>query len=275
MVSDTERAIDATRFLLKAVRTARTYPRGNEICQRALAELLPHLKPALPLELGVTPQGLQIAGQSAVEEEDTRAKVSALLFRDGIRRLELKPGLAADEVERLVVALAENIHPDDLSRDYVTLLWEADLPHVVVGAVDPFLDLDGEEDIIEGKPPEAQAEKRDNSEQDLPPPPKEAFWVSEADTLRLDHEVSLADAVGRNRPLPIIPIEQAKQLGNTAILRIEQKLELGVRIGAVSLRKNDDIGSGLRDRGMQVVGGHVFELRHRDIGTFGIPGQIA
>ena len=56
MVSDTERAIDATRFLLKAVRTARTYPPGNQICQRALAELLPHLKPALPLELGVTPQ---------------------------------------------------------------------------------------------------------------------------------------------------------------------------------------------------------------------------
>ncbi len=192
--SEPQRAIDATRSLLKTVRAVRTYPPGNEIRQRTLAELHPQLEQVLPLELTVTPAGFQIAEQAMPAEEEGRSKVATRLFRDGIRRMELKPGLDAAEAGRLVIVLAENIHPDDLTRDYVTLLWEAGLPHVTVAAVDPFLDLDGEDDVLEGKPPESEAAPRDDPEQDIPPPPNEAFKVSEADSMRLVHEASLVEA---------------------------------------------------------------------------------
>ncbi len=185
----------AVLALLKAIHTVRTYPATNEMSRQALSHALPLLEKVLPLEIDPCTQGLRVAGE--VLEEGERTRLMLPLFRDGVRRIELQPGLDAAEFERFVGALAPVLDPDDLSQDYVTRLWEADLPHVRVLAVDPYIVTDFGEAVLEGKDSsEAYADAPpDPTVEALPPPPEQAFRVNEADALRVAQEVEQADCV--------------------------------------------------------------------------------
>jgi len=183
---------EAARSFLKAIHTLRTYPRGNEIARKALEQLTPALLEVVPTEIGVGPQQLTWCEGQSLEDSADRAAISAALYRDGVRRLELCDGLGSDEIERLIITLAERINPDDLSEDYVTRLWEAELPHVRVQAIDPYLDVDIPEDVLEGqhRPDLDSGDREVNPEYAVPPPPEEAFRIREADAIRIAREVA-------------------------------------------------------------------------------------
>ena len=109
--------------------------------------------------------------------------IVASLFQDGIRRIALESGLPADELQRFLVALATPVDPDDLSEDYVTRLWEADLRNVRISAIDPYLDQEIEDDVLEGtpeQPPEVEAHEVEAHEEvaGVAPPPEDAFLIS-------------------------------------------------------------------------------------------------
>jgi HEAT repeat protein len=183
---------EAAQSFLKGIHALRTYPRGNEIACHALEHATAALLRVVPIVIEVGPKQISWGEGHAIDTATDRVGISAALYRDGVRRLEIREGLDAAEIERLLLTLAERINPDDLSEDYVTRLWEAELSHVRVLAIDPYLDVEIPEDVLEGqhKPDLATEEIPLNPEDDVPPPPEEAFRIRKGDALRIAREVA-------------------------------------------------------------------------------------
>ena len=193
-----ETVTHAVRALLRTERTVRTYPIDNELSRQALAELGPRLEPALPLDLEVHRDQLVWNGHPLIREDRDRSELPTRLYRDGVRRLRLVQGLTEAELRRFIVALSTPIHPDDLSEDYVTTLWAADLSHVRVMAIDPYLDIDVPEEVLEGpeQRPSEEVEEVGPLPQadDVPPPPEEAFRITQEDREQIAQEVERAES---------------------------------------------------------------------------------
>ena len=192
-----ERVEEAARSFSKAIHTLRTYPRGNEIARQALEQVTPALLGVVPIEIEIGQEQMRWGDGRVLDGSDDRTAISAALYRDGVRRFEISDGLDPAEIERLIVALAERINPDDLSEDYVTRLWEAELPHVRVQAIDPYLDVDIPEDVLEGQhqPDLDPGDCAIDPEEEVPPPPEEAFRIREADAIRIAREVAQGSRV--------------------------------------------------------------------------------
>jgi HEAT repeat protein len=192
-----ERVEEAARSFSKAIHTLRTYPRGNEIAVQALEQVTPALLGVVPIEIEVGQEQMRWGEGRVLDGSDDRTAISAALYRDGVRRFEIRDGLDPAEIERLIVALAERINPDDLSEDYVTRLWEAELPHVRVLAIDPYLDVDIPDDVLEGQhqPDLDPGDCAIDPEEEVPPPPEEAFRIREADAIRIAREVAQGSRV--------------------------------------------------------------------------------
>ena len=188
-----ERVAAAIRALVRTERTVRIYPAGNDLSERALDELEPQILRALPFRIQVQRDQLVCEDVALLTETRDRSELPGRLHRDGIREIEVKTGLSPDELRRFVRTLAAPIHPDDLSEDYVTMLWEADLKHVRVAAIDPYFDLDVAEDILEGKEVPAEEIDDGHTPSSVPPPPEAAFEIREQDRRRVAQEVEGAE----------------------------------------------------------------------------------
>jgi HEAT repeat protein len=192
-----DEAAEAIRALVRAERTIRTYPIDNALSQKVLADLEPALGRVLPLQLEVKPDQLLLENAPLLDPQRDQGGLSAKLYRDGVRRIQLLAGLDRAELERFLVAVSTPIHPDDVTEDYVTRLWDAELAHVRIAAVDPYVDLDVPDEVLEGKvTPTGEVEEvgsLDEMDQpDVPPPPEEAFRVVPQDRERVALEVGHA-----------------------------------------------------------------------------------
>ena len=187
--------------LVRTERTVRTYPISNQLSQSALQDLLPKLTQVLPLDLQIRRDQLVWNDTALLDAERDRSDLPGRLYNDGVRILRLGHGIDAGELRRFVTALATTIHPDDLSEDYVTLLWGAELPNVRVVAIDPYLDLDIPKEVLEGKEvPTEEIEglepltARGDRETEAPTAPEEAFRIAPSDRDRVLREVEHASA---------------------------------------------------------------------------------
>ena len=193
-VQGAEAIAEAVRWLFRTVRTLRSYPIDNEMSRRALGELPRGSGKSFPSRWS---WALKSFGGKLRLSRTTGAHSPPLiadLYRDGIRRIRLEPGLAEDELSRFLLALASPLDPSDLTEDYVTRLWEADVPHVRIFAVDPYLDVDTPADVLEGKvPPGSHAEEvAPDPELKIPPPPELAFRIAPEDEARIAQETEQA-----------------------------------------------------------------------------------
>ena len=172
-----EAIAEAVRWLFRTVRTLRSYPIDNEMSLRALGELTPRLRQVLPFSLELGTEELRWETTPLKDDRGSFPPLIADLYRDGIRRIRLELGLEDDELRRLLLALASPLDPTDLTEDYVTRLWESDVPNVRIFAVDPYLDVDVPADVLEGDvPPVSHAEEvAPEPELKIPPPPESAF----------------------------------------------------------------------------------------------------
>jgi HEAT repeat protein len=189
----------ALQLLIRTVHTLRSYPAENDMCKRALSDLLPKLEQVVPLEIELSREGVRCSGAGDQDAGGDRSSIMEALYRDGIRRIQLLPGISADEVSSFLATLAAPMEPDDVSEDYVTRLWEAEFHNIRIQAVDPYLDLDLADDVLEGKtrPTVEQEDLGSREESKIPPPPAGAFEVSQASRAEIDQRIAKLDSSER------------------------------------------------------------------------------
>jgi hypothetical protein len=189
--SDLGSAAQAIRSLLRAAHVLRTYPETNQLCQRAIEDLEPDLVPVLPLEIELDESQVWWRGTPLFQAEDLRSTLLRDLHRDGIRLIRIREGIEREELKRFVTALGSPVDPNDTNEDYVTRLWESELPHVGVTAINPYLELELPDEILEGKiRPTAEAQDVPAARIEVPPPPDDAFQTTEADREYIEEEVA-------------------------------------------------------------------------------------
>ena len=240
-VPHSEAVAEAIRRFFRAHRMLRAYPVDNEISRRALAEVNERLAPVLPLTLKLSKNGLACEQAVLLDDRGETPPLVDSLFKDGIRRIVLERGLSAGELERLLVSLAEAIDPDDLTEDYVTRLWEAELSSVRISAIDPYLDPEITNDVLEGtEPPPADVEPSEEvASTDVPPPPDDAFQVSPEDADRVEADVRGAAGSTRWREFidasfEVIATSAGAERLSDAVQALETYFHLLVRLGQLS-----------------------------------------
>lgn len=185
---------EALRSLRRAVSTVRSYPAGNDLTERALGDLATRFGAALPTRLHFALGAISDPDGRAIPADEGLSTLIGDLYRDGVRELRLDARLARPELDRFVAALATPIDSHNLTEDYVTRLWEAELPSVSVVALDPYLDRDVPGDVLEGKTrPSGELEGVPvDLPRSIPAPPEEAFRLSEIDRENLATELALS-----------------------------------------------------------------------------------
>src|SRR5262245_3897679 len=144
--------------LIRALKTSRLYDDANPTVVRAREELTASLMSLLAargaLHLQVGPHALSISDHEIPSTRPGDDNLAAVLHRDGIRVLTLEPGIDARELDALVDLVLKVTGPSAGDDDLVTLLWDADLPHVQVDSVPLEGEADGgmedEEDSAHG-----------------------------------------------------------------------------------------------------------------------------
>ncbi len=133
--------------LVRTLKTCRLYDGANPTVVRFREDLASSLATLLArcgaLRLEVGSNTLSYAGQEVHAARSRDDDLAGVLHRDGIRLLTLEPGIEAREVESLVEQILQVTGPSAGDDDLVTLLWDADLPHVVVETVPIEGEADG------------------------------------------------------------------------------------------------------------------------------------
>lgn len=136
--------------LARTLKTCRLYDEANPTVVRFREELTSSLTALIarsgPLRLEISPNQLSYAGAEVHVGRSRDDNLAGVLHRDGIRLLTLEPGIDAREVESLVDQLLQVTGPSPGEDDLVTLLWDADLPHVVAETVPVEGEADGGSD---------------------------------------------------------------------------------------------------------------------------------
>jgi len=152
--SDVSAAAPATTALVTSLETAlytlekalkmQTFYEGKgENYERVRGEAERHLMAVLDrfgeVTLAVTPFQLLVDDEPVYSTDEDKSGLSFPLFRDGLRRLSLQPGMESEEFEALMKVFAARSE-GEAEYNAVTLLWELDLAHVKYRAVDMFME---------------------------------------------------------------------------------------------------------------------------------------
>jgi HEAT repeat protein len=142
----------------RTLKTCRLYDGNNPTVVRFREELAAALARMLEehgaMKLTFT-AGDVLLGEASLHPARSREDNLALpFFRDGVRAITLAPGIEPREVETLLDNVLRVSAQHSSDEDLVTLLWDADLPHVDIESVSTEGDVDGgaEESADEGGP---------------------------------------------------------------------------------------------------------------------------
>jgi len=177
--------------LVRTLKTCRLYDEANPTVVRFRDDLASSLATLLArwgaLRLEVSSNTLTIAGGEVHVARSRDDNLAGVLHRDGIRLLTLEPGIDAREVEGLVDKILQVTGPSPGEEDLVTLLWDADLPHVVVETVPTEGEADGGSEDDAEKAPGVAWPKQEAAASALPAtsaaeaasPPRSDDWSTE------------------------------------------------------------------------------------------------
>jgi hypothetical protein len=121
--------------------------------------------------------------------------LSSVLFRDGIRWIEIRKGIESDEITGFLKILKEyRVLSDNADGDLATALWEADFPHILYEAEEAFRNSDPiDAGLLTGMPeikPDAESEYLPEPETSEPLPLSSELWeLSSQETLELQRMV--------------------------------------------------------------------------------------
>lgn len=146
-VGGSARGLAANAVLLALSRAARSfliYEPGNEAIRVFLANLRRTTDEFLAahgeLDLEVRPFELVHAGEVVYLDRDRERSLAFRLYRDGVRRLLLRPGLDWHELLKLLeVVSIRYVGVRQTEDDLVVLLWKAGFTHITFEAVEGFV----------------------------------------------------------------------------------------------------------------------------------------
>ena len=135
---------DANAALRALAHTARSfilYDAANErirgFLEDARAKIEHYLATHGEMNLEVRPWDIVLGGEVVYSDKDRERSLAFRLYRDGVRRLVIRPGLEWDEIIALIGILSVRYKGVRTQEDdLVTLLWRADFKHIEIGAVE-------------------------------------------------------------------------------------------------------------------------------------------
>ena len=168
--TDTNRAL---RGLSRAARSFLLYDPGNEAIRAFLTDYRAATEAALAahgaMVLEIRPFEMVREGEIVYLERDRERSLAFRLFRDGVRRLQITPGVAWSELLRLLEILSiRYTGVRQQEDDVVTLLWKAGFQNIEINAVEGFVpdQDDDEEDAAALR--RARAARRTESQVEVP-----------------------------------------------------------------------------------------------------------
>ncbi|MCA9628569.1 MAG: protein kinase [Myxococcales bacterium] len=131
----------------RSLRAELQYGATHPESQRAKERAWDHIQRALAASDGallcnLSPYAFVLADEAVWEPSGSFERIPYRLFADGVRVLGFRQGMTREEWEKLSECMLSDLDDDPLN-DFTTLLWEADLPHVVSQVVDVFQEGDG------------------------------------------------------------------------------------------------------------------------------------
>jgi hypothetical protein len=172
------RVTAALKQMATVLRNMRTYQGNNPVLQKSFDYLLEHMTTYLKqndsLTLLVREDEL-IYGRTRVYScDDKLDSLAFALYRDGLRLISFRDGLARAELLDFMDAIHEAREADPYQADLVTILWEKDLANITYRAVDAYLDDDEKKSIEEMQQKQQSQEVADPAEGEKP---DEEFFV--------------------------------------------------------------------------------------------------
>ena len=152
---------DANAALRALAHTARSfilYDAANERIRGFLedtrARFVHYLATHGEMNLEVRPWDIVLGGEVVYSDKDRERSLAFRLYRDGVRRLVIRPELEWDEIIALIGILSVRYKGVRTQEDdVVTLLWRADFKHIEIGAVEGLVaseDDDSDMQVPEG-----------------------------------------------------------------------------------------------------------------------------
>ncbi len=123
----------------KTLKNWRLYKGQGSIADRFCGELTDALRLLLDrhgsLTLKFTAQDVLLEQRSLVAEQAVKETLSVVFHRDGVRAVCFSPGIQQTELVGLLDAIVlSGTHGND-EKDLVTMLWDADLPHIDIDVI--------------------------------------------------------------------------------------------------------------------------------------------
>ena len=148
-------AKEVLNLFAKAFASMRIYPAENptvEGLNNAFSEkMLEFLEEQEELKLIVQEFSFSFKDETIFQDEQKKASLPFLLFKDGMRELAFYKGLDIKELQGFLKVLKENadLPPDD--SDIVNSLWMKDFPHIRYFAIDEFLESETKEEAEDAR----------------------------------------------------------------------------------------------------------------------------
>ena len=142
---ETQAAKEVIASFLIALKNYGLYPQSHAICKKSAMTFHSRLQGFLNTYHGlrVEVEKDRILFKTQVVHQDTPGgdTLAFLLFRDGIQWLEFEKGLDPQQIQAFLKILhTYKTSQDEAEGDFVTALWEAELPNIHYKAADIYWD---------------------------------------------------------------------------------------------------------------------------------------
>jgi hypothetical protein len=141
-LQDLAKLRDLFRTLANGIKAVRQYPPGHPVANGFVQILHEKLGQFFAqnqlLSVRVTREGVLAGDDVIVAMESDADNLAAILHRDGVRSLEIKPAVAVEELDTLLTALADGCGPEEERRDLGYLFCHAQFDNINCEIVDLF-----------------------------------------------------------------------------------------------------------------------------------------
>lgn len=106
---------------------------------KALSDQLRHLTGQFgEVELHISTNRITVGEEEVYKSEARTHNLAFEFFRQGLRRLNFKPGLTPEEVDAFISRFAECSTVDQIDEDFITTLWREPFENITYIAIDGF-----------------------------------------------------------------------------------------------------------------------------------------